>query len=74
MNQKITRSAGKHIRQEKARIRREVLDPVKKEEMIKHLYSKFSPVKVMPEGTTLEEKLKSKPKTKISKQSKALKK
>jgi hypothetical protein len=41
MNKKITRSASKHIRQEKARIRREVSDPVKKDEMIKQLYDKF---------------------------------
>ena len=54
MNQKITRSASKHIRQEKARIRREVSDPAKKEEMIKQLYVKFNPV--APKESALKEK------------------
>ncbi|MCX6737859.1 MAG: hypothetical protein NTY11_00310 [Candidatus Parcubacteria bacterium] len=56
MNQKINRSASKHIRQEKARIRREVSDSVKKDEMIKQLYSKFNPVVL--EKTISEEKAK----------------
>jgi len=37
-------SLRKHIRKEKARIRREVLDFKKQEELIKELYLKFSPV------------------------------
>jgi hypothetical protein len=68
MNQKINKSASKHIRQEKARIRREVSDPVKKDEMIKQLYVKFNPV-ILKE-TVSEEK----PKIQVSKLSSKKKK
>ncbi len=38
---KLPRSVRKHIRKEKARIRREVLDLDKQEELISQLYQKF---------------------------------
>jgi len=37
----LPQSVRKHIREEKARIRREVLDVEKKKELISQLYSKF---------------------------------
>ncbi|MBU3964225.1 hypothetical protein KJ591_00215 [Patescibacteria group bacterium] len=41
MNKKLNKSARKHIRQEKARIRRGTSDISKREDMIKQLYAKF---------------------------------
>ncbi|MGB9743415.1 MAG: hypothetical protein ACPLW9_01740 [Minisyncoccales bacterium] len=41
MKKKLPKSIRKYIRQEKARIRREVLDLAKQEEMIKQLYTRF---------------------------------
>jgi len=41
MNKKLPRSLRKYIRQEKARIRREVLDFKKQEELINELYKRF---------------------------------
>ncbi len=38
----MSRSFRKFIRKEKARIRREVLDVKKQEELIKEIYKKFS--------------------------------
>jgi len=47
MKQKrIANSFRKYIRKEKARIRREVLDLNKQEELIKGLYLKFNPGKI----------------------------
>jgi predicted small secreted protein len=47
MNQKrMPSSFRKYIRKEKSRIRREVLDLKKQEELIKGLYLKFEPEKV----------------------------
>jgi len=43
MNKKMPKSVRKHIRQEKARLRREVSDINKREDMIKQLYARFSP-------------------------------
>lgn len=63
MNKKMNKSASKYIRQEKARIRREVSDLAKRDEMIKQLYVKFDPV--VPKETTQEEK----PKEQVSKPS-----
>ncbi len=39
---KLTKSVRKFIRQEKARIRREVLDIKKQKELIEELYKRFS--------------------------------
>jgi len=39
--QRLAKSARKFIRQEKARIRREILGSKKQEELIKQLYKKF---------------------------------
>jgi len=41
MSKKLPKGLKKFIRQEKARIRREVLDIKKQEELIKELYKKF---------------------------------
>ncbi len=41
MKKKLPRSIRKFIRKEKARIRREVLDLKKQEELINELYKKF---------------------------------
>ena len=41
MATKLPQSIRKHIRKEKARIRREVLDSKKQEELIKKLYEKL---------------------------------
>jgi hypothetical protein len=41
MKKKMPKSLRKHIRQEKARIRREVLDLKKQKELINELYQKF---------------------------------
>jgi len=41
MNRKLPKSLRKFIRQEKARIRREVLDIKKQEELINELYKKY---------------------------------
>ena len=41
MNKKLPRSLRKYIRREKARIRREVLDFKKQEELINELYKRF---------------------------------
>ena len=41
MKKKLHRSIRKHIRKEKARIRREVFDLKKQKELIKQLYQKF---------------------------------
>lgn len=46
---KLSQSLRKHIRQEKARIRREVLNIKKQEELIEELYKRFSKDKVKPE-------------------------
>ena len=42
-NRKMPSSFRKHIRKEKARIRREILDSEKREQLIKELYLKFEP-------------------------------
>ena len=56
-------SFRKHIRKEKARIRREVLDSEKRERLIKELYLKFEPKE---KGEQAEaQKPKSKPKLKL---------
>jgi hypothetical protein len=47
---RIPRSVRKYIRREKARIRREVLDAQKQEELIKELYQKICPVKPAESG------------------------
>jgi len=41
MKRKLPKSLRKHIRQEKARIRREVLDIKKQKELINELYQKL---------------------------------
>jgi len=41
MERKLPKSIRKYIRKEKARIRREVLDLKKQEELISELYQKF---------------------------------
>lgn len=41
MKKKLTKSAKKFIREEKARIRRETLGEKQKEKLIKNLYEKF---------------------------------
>lgn len=41
MKRKLPKSLRKHIRQEKARIRREVLDIKEQEKLIQELYQKF---------------------------------
>ena len=41
MNKKLSKSSRKHIRKEKARIRREVFGPKEQEKLIKQLYQKF---------------------------------
>lgn len=41
MFKKLPNSTRKFIRSEKARIRREILDPKKQEELIKEIYNKF---------------------------------
>ena len=41
MEKKLSQSVRKHIRKEKARIRREVLDLKEQEKSIKKLYEKF---------------------------------
>ncbi len=41
MKNKLSKSARKHIRKEKARIRRDVLDLKEQEKLIKKLYEKF---------------------------------
>ena len=41
MRKKLPKSIRKYIRKEKARIRREVLDLKKQEELISELYQKF---------------------------------
>jgi hypothetical protein len=41
MKRRLPKSLRKHIRQEKARIRREVLDIKKQEELITELYKKL---------------------------------
>jgi len=43
---RLSKSARKHIRREKARIRREILDPKKQEEAINQLYEKFGLVDI----------------------------
>jgi len=43
---KLPRSTGKFIRREKARIRREILDIKKQEELINELYQKYFKVKI----------------------------
>jgi len=40
-NKKLPNSIRKHIRKEKARIRREVIDKNRREELINELYQKF---------------------------------
>jgi len=42
MKRKIPRSLRKFIRREKARIRRQILDPEKQEELIKEIYNKLN--------------------------------
>jgi hypothetical protein len=41
MKQRLPKSLRKHIRREKARIRREVLDIKEQEKLIQELYQKF---------------------------------
>jgi hypothetical protein len=41
MKQKISKSLKKFVRNEKARIRRKILEPKKQEEEITNLYKKF---------------------------------
>ena len=41
MNQRLPKSLRKYIRQEKSRIRREVLDSKKQEKLLEELYKKF---------------------------------
>lgn len=41
MKRRLPKSLRKHIRQEKARIRREVLDIKEQEKLIQELYQKF---------------------------------
>jgi len=41
MKKKLPRSIRKFIRREKARIRREILDIKKQEELIKEIYKKY---------------------------------
>ena len=66
MKQKrIANSFRKYIRKEKARIRREVLDLNKQEELIKGLYLKFNPGKI--EKKKLKEKKQKKEKKTIKK-------
>ena len=43
MNKRMSKSVRKHIRQEKARFRREISDPQRREEMIDQLYARFNP-------------------------------
>lgn len=45
MNKKLPKSVRKHIRLEKARLRRQVLNKQKQQEMIEELYKKYSRVK-----------------------------
>ncbi len=72
MNKRMPKSVSKHIRQEKARIRRENSDPGIKEEMIKHLYAQFNPV---AQKETTSKKTDPKPKIlKTFKKAKMLKK
>lgn len=47
---KLPKSVRKHIREEKARIRREVLDPERRQELINQLYDKFLKQKDKNEG------------------------
>lgn len=42
MKKKLPKSFRKHIRREKSRIRREILDVKQQEKMISELYEKFS--------------------------------
>ncbi len=46
---KLSQSLRKHIRREKARIRREVLNIKKQEKLIEGLYKRFFKDKVKPE-------------------------
>jgi hypothetical protein len=45
---RLTKSTRKFIRFEKARIRREILDSKKQEEMIRQLYKRFSKKAAVP--------------------------
>ena len=46
MKKKLPNSIRKHIRKEKARIRREIFSVEKQQEKIKKLYQKFDPIKL----------------------------
>jgi hypothetical protein len=46
---RIPKSLKKHIRQEKARLRREILNVKKREESINGLYKKFLKDRIKPE-------------------------
>ena len=48
MAKRLPQSLRKHIRKEKARIRREVLDIKKQQGLINNLYQKFSPKSAAP--------------------------
>jgi hypothetical protein len=74
--QRLTKSIRKFIRFEKARIRREVLDSKKQEELIQQLYKKFDKgVSDKKEISTPKKKITAKviKKTKIVKAAKATK-
>ena len=62
---RLPKSQRKHIRKEKARIRREVLDLKKQEELINQLYEKFlkKPIleKPAPKEQTLKKPISKKP-------------
>ncbi len=49
MKRRLPKSLRKHIRQEKARIRREVLDIKEQEKLINELYQKVLKTKLFPE-------------------------
>lgn len=53
---RLPRSQRKHIRQEKARIRREVLDLKKQQELINQLYQKFLKKPTLKKPTKIQEK------------------
>ena len=55
---RLPRSQRKHIRQEKARIRREVFDLKKQQELINQLYEKFLKKPVLEKPTSKKPTLK----------------
>ena len=54
MKKKFPKGIRKHIRKEKARIRRQILDLKGQKKLINELYKKFAPVSLKASGDALK--------------------